>query len=195
MNEWKQAIDKMTSEIILLQSHGKYNNILISGDINFPKANWALINAGIPPESQSVDGIQIRMLTDFMSQFFMTQSVEEATRNNNILDVIISNNSDMISNHKFVKNNKFSDHDTIISELNIMSNDIQVKTKKIITDTNIPKYDMNNASKKEWDTFSEHINANTWDKVSESITDIDEKVKLLNEHIENAADKSFQSKI
>ena len=54
-----------------------------------------------------------------MSEYFLHQIIEEPTRRDKILDLILTNNKSLFLHHKNIINSIYSDHNTIISYMNI----------------------------------------------------------------------------
>lgn len=54
-----------------------------------------------------------------MNEYYLVQTVKEATRGRNILDYVMTNNQSSISHNLIIKNQDFSDHNTIITVMNL----------------------------------------------------------------------------
>ena len=85
--------------------------------MNFPKIQWSEFNAGVNNASNKVQG---KVLSEFMSEYFLFQTLNQPTRLNNILDVIITNNTSLIAVNNVKVNVLLSDHNTIVTKLNLM---------------------------------------------------------------------------
>ena len=67
--------------------------VVIVGDLNCPHLNWETLTiAGAP----TLERKQAEMLRQFMEEWCMVQFVDLPTRKNNILDVVITNNKDLV---------------------------------------------------------------------------------------------------
>lgn len=87
-----------------LRRHSTNNNCIILGDFNYPGINWTTVN------SQSQDDQEfIKVIEDL----YLTQQVQEPTRENNILDLIFTTDPDMISEIDILPPIGTSDHNTI----------------------------------------------------------------------------------
>ena len=75
-------------------------NILLLGDFNFPEISWKDKKA--PTESG-------KNLLRLLEKYFLSQMVSEPTRENSILDLVITNNSNLIA-HISIENSGISDH-------------------------------------------------------------------------------------
>ena len=109
INVMKPELDSLVSPTL---------TIIVCGDFNFPNISWkqhALISGGTT-EAQS----QAKILKDLMSAYFLDQLILEETRQNNILDLFLTNNTDFVNNI-LVHNTSLSDHRLIILETNVHS--------------------------------------------------------------------------
>ena len=78
--------------------------VLMLGDYNFPDANWEEINSGMDPDSESVTSKQLKKLSELMRENFMCQTVIDPTRGKNFLDLVITNNPNLITHHEIAVN-------------------------------------------------------------------------------------------
>jgi len=62
------------------------------GDFNYPKINWSTLDSDSDPPSTAV--------RDLILDNYLYQHVREPTRENNILDLIISSNESIFSDIK-----------------------------------------------------------------------------------------------
>ena len=61
-----------------------------------------------------------------------------------------------------IKNKQFSDHNTIISHLNIKIGEANISNNcDEIYDTDIPRYKLTNCDE-DWESFEDQMNLNTW---------------------------------
>ena len=102
-----QAIEKDKSLYSELSTAIKNRFCIIAGDFNCPKVNWQ-------HKSSDLEG---RRLLDFASDELLTQWVNEATRGNNILDLVFSSEDDMISNLRVEDKLGKSDHNIVKFEI------------------------------------------------------------------------------
>lgn len=90
-------------------------SVLFSGDLNFPRIDW---------DSHTVYGgtSQMRAQADALltlaNEQFLTQIIRSPTRENNILDIVMTNNMDLPRDYSVNKTN-LSDHNMIILDTNI----------------------------------------------------------------------------
>ena len=98
-----------------------------TGDTNLSQVNWGKMNAGIQMNSTSCKNTQVNNVVEFMTSFFMSQVVEKPTRDMNLLDIVITNNVRMFSHNTHIVNANFSDHQTLVTHLNIKNGEKQKK--------------------------------------------------------------------
>ena len=72
---------------------GKMPNIIMCGDYNMPLVDWS--NCTVHGGTRDMQK-QAETLIEFMSKFCLQQLVVEPTRNNNILDLFLTNNPDLV---------------------------------------------------------------------------------------------------
>ena len=84
---WNEAMLDLDNAIMLAQAHGDYNNIVIGGDFNFHNLKWedGLFQLSIGNSGQE------ETLISFMNNTFMANQVNIPTRENIILDLLITN--------------------------------------------------------------------------------------------------------
>ena len=84
---------------------------IIAGDVNCPAINWSSLTSPI-------DGIQ-NIILDFVCDHGFEQMVTEATREKNILDVVLTNNNFLVSNIQVTPPLGSSDHSCVSFILDI----------------------------------------------------------------------------
>lgn len=120
--EWKfkECLEEVTAWLRRLEGgHSAAPTILASGDFNLGflnswdgatiealKAGTAFLRAG---RAVGEDKKQALHQIEFAEDFFMTQYIDEGTRRKNILDLIFSNNDELIIKCKQIINSKLSD--------------------------------------------------------------------------------------
>ena len=96
----------------MVQAYEKYQDIYICGYMNFPDVNWDQINSGVRIDSTSVVNNKVN---NFMNNHFMIQTVNQCTRNHNILDYVFTNSVHAISHDEIITNTYISDHNTVLT--------------------------------------------------------------------------------
>ncbi len=100
---------------ILQNLPGPMPTILLTGDLNFPMINW---------DTESVYGgtedvrVQATPLLRFAEELCLTQLTSSPTRGSNILDIVLTNNDELV--HEYcVDNTNLSDHNIVTLTTNI----------------------------------------------------------------------------
>ena len=88
-------------------AQGAKKQVLIMGDFNFPHINWDTL------ESDS-DGSQFR---DLLLDNYLVQHVKEPTRNDNILDLVITSDVNMVDKMQVIEHLGNSDHNILLWKL------------------------------------------------------------------------------
>jgi hypothetical protein len=185
--QWAAALDVLHEAILLAQAdNDKYRNLIMCGDFNFPDVRW---------EDPALVGLatgQAGMLVKFMEQHFIDNVVTEPTRLNNILDLVMTNNVDMISHIEIEKNVKFSDHNTVISYLNLsLDNDVTTTEEvKSLYSTSIPLYDLTKADQEDWVRFAMVLDSMDLENGMIDLS-LEEKVAHLSKSLEEAVAEVF----
>ena len=112
-----EAIEDIAGKID--QIDGKMPNIMLCGDFNMPLIDWR--NSSVRGGTREMQR-QADKLFEFNSKFCLQQMVLEPTRNNNTLDLFLTNNPDLVWNIE-VDDTVISDHrllqvKTCFSEMN-----------------------------------------------------------------------------
>ena len=84
-------------------------DIIIMGDFNFPIMTWP---AGTIEGGSQEDQEQAKILRDLMEQLFLSQEIHTPTRGSNVLDLLLTNNPEIIHGCRTEKT-KLSDHNLI----------------------------------------------------------------------------------
>ena len=135
--------------------------LLICGDFNLPIIKWkqhGLITGG-STEAQ----IQARKLKEFMNSFFLDQLVMEDTRQNNILDLFLTNNADIVHNIEV--------QDTVLSDHRLLSLEVNIKTDAgcLIDD---------NSARNPLSKLNFFHSTVEWDKINQMLGEIDWQTNL-----------------
>lgn len=165
----------------------KYNNpdIIIQGDLNFPNVVWC--NSAIKSGKSTEDNKSAQLLLDFMDKNFMTQHVEENTRDDkNILDVIIMNNDEHLHNITVEKCKITSDHDLVKCDLlNLFKKPTVTKAPYKPTS----EFDKWNWNKANWDSIREDLNKVDWEQMMNNETSVQNMSQKFEDTVISAASK------
>ena len=99
------------------------------------------------------------MLFEFMDSWSLAQEVKTSTRDKNILDVILTNDVDLIENIEVFENLQISDHKFVTANLSkpfraATEDDIKVKNH---CSTSIPKYNLYKSDPEAWNKAREQF--------------------------------------
>ena len=146
----------------------KTSDIIIQGDVNFPQVVWS--DSTIKSGKSTEENQSARILLDFMDKNFMTQQVEENTRDNkNILDVIITNNTEHLHSITVEKCKITSDHDLVKCDI------LNIFKKPAVTETTYTpdsEFDRYNWNKATWNPIREELNALDWEQIMSKETSV-----------------------
>ena len=107
----------------MVQSNGEYSNILCIGDFNFSKVNL---------NNLDMSASQPKLLINFMSQFYLTNIVQESLRYDKVLDLILVTDETWFNNIEMEGNQIFNDHSFINMMLSFNIKKVKKSNKKNI---------------------------------------------------------------
>ena len=141
---------------------------LLTGDFNFPDIKWPNGEASYNTTSNnSVDTSSKNIFTRFIDRLFLSQLVDQPTRRANILDLILTNNHELITEIDVLPDSEYlSDHRLIIA-----------KTTLSQTETPTPNTHPPPQSFRSLNFFHKNIN---WDSINQKINEIDWENHFLN---------------
>ena len=173
-------------------------NILIFGDFNFPNIIWrqgsGYLNQQSDTRTLGEERKQAICLLEFAEEFFLDQLIKTPTRNRNILDLMFSNNHQLIHDYSVICNSRLSDHYIVKFCLNYEQNMTKTTSKKkSFYKTKLNEYDFFNASEELWLRFNLLMTQiNFEDLFKDSSTD--EMLKKFYDAVEATVDIVFDKK-
>ena len=158
-NAFEEALIKLED----LLSKSETNNIILTGDFNFPTIQWSqddemnitIASKNIPKQAKS--------LLNILNDFSLLQCISKPTRGHNILDLVFTNNQQMINEVKIT--------DTIHSDHRLIQ---CISTRLIKTQEKVcnqyEKFDnLNfNSPKTEWTKIESELESIDWDTLTEN---------------------------
>ena len=142
------------------ESINKHVNILILGDFNLPVLRWN--DEPVPPQYQYQHLDCADILMSFINKNFLSQYTDKPTRINNTLDLVLSNQPNLIK-HVDVSDTELSDH-----RLVVVKSHFGVKPHKINKPPFIPHTYRNlNFFKADFHQINNHIASVDWDLLCE----------------------------
>ena len=154
----------------------------IAGDFNLPFINWStsLIETGC--NISLADRQAALALLNFAEESLLQQVILEPTRNNNILDLVFSNNSDSIHSIAVAKT-ELSDHDVVSCTLLHPEFLLPSQTtERPVFSPSCPFADINFVSA-DWDAINTELHEVNWDAITDPSKDQDTAWKLFEDTI------------
>ena len=140
------------------QTNSKHKNILVAGDFNLPHLTWS----DDPPTQHATPNNRecTDTLLSFMNQNFLSQYINKPTRVNNILDLVITNDINLIKDVE-VSDTELSDHRMITIKSSLKQGDKPTprKTFEPHTFRNLNMY------KADYKKLNEHLETIQWDEL------------------------------
>ena len=143
------------------QSSNKHKNILVVGDFNLPHLTWSddpSTQYATPNNRECTE-----TLLSFMDQNFLSQYIDKPTRVNNILDLVLTNDMNLVKQIE-VNDTELSDH-RMISIKSSFKQDNKSDRRKVFephTFRNLNFY------KTDFKKLSEHLDTIQWDELQAS---------------------------
>ena len=129
--------------------HSKENGIIIMGDFNFPNIQWDSLS--------NMDGRSLVFINCLLDNF-LSQVVHEPTRHTALLDLILTNDDDIVDEVSVEENLGISDHNIIRFNMNVVSGPkLRANKEKIL--------DFKNG---DFTKFKNMLNGIDWDKEFEN---------------------------
>jgi ribonucleases P/MRP protein subunit RPP40 len=167
---------KQLSDLALysLIDRASNDNVVIMGDFNFPELDWS--------RPETID--ESHPFVECLSNNFLSQAVEQPTRENNYLDLVLSSDSNLIENVRVGEPFETSDHQII--RFNLVGN--KVLDRVIKKSFNYFKADYNkirgHARAMNWDTNLSLTNLeDSWAKLKGDLIEIRNKFVPVNKPI------------
>ena len=138
-------------------------DIIIAGDFNFPDINWVTshIHLGNKLTTNSED-----QLLRFMEKHFLSQYVNQPTRERNILDLLLTNNDNLVL-HTSSEETTLSDHNIVM-----VHTTYNIQNQKTTNPPSIPKHSFRslNLFKADFEKINTHLETIKWDDLKELCT-------------------------
>jgi hypothetical protein len=155
-------------------------NILVMGDMNFPRSciHWEISDEGHQypivashreeetPEGKQ-DRLQAQRLVDFAAKHFLQQVVQGPTHAAECLDLIWTNNFDLVSSCDQEDCRQFSDHKLVTARTTYKLNQEQENTDEQFLCTTGKRYKALDYSKASWPVISEELAKLDWKPMEE----------------------------
>ncbi|KAI8485690.1 hypothetical protein Bbelb_365240 [Branchiostoma belcheri] len=151
------------------------DNVIILGDFNTPGIKW---DTTVADNSQAYTG-QAEKLLNLMDNHGLFQTVQEPTRNGNLLDLVLVNNPNIIEKTTVVPG--ISDHDMVLVDVNLALKQNRKPKRKVYIRTKADEP----AIKKDLKDYATNFHKRTQDmSVTQKWSDFKDKMKdTMNKHI------------
>ena len=187
----KETIDKA------VEKDPKLSNIIQVGDYNFPFVDWKNRNAyKICPLAgrKADDKRQAELLIEHMDEYYMENCCLKPTRGQNILDLVLSNNLNMVGEASVLISKSISDHNLLEIPINHSFNQPkELKVKERPYTTKIHEYELHEADAEDWMRYEALMEEKDWNLASQGL-DVEGKVKVFYEILEDVVSKVFKDK-
>ena len=161
------TVEEFTEQILKIETildnlANPVPDIIFLGDFNLPSLKWRMVNnniiAGNPPGSNQP---QVRELLRFCDKFSLSQQITEPTRNENTLDLIFTNNDELIRDIT-ISDTTYSDHKLIEVQTNI--NNGSRPKRNIKREGLFSKFNFNN-KRIDWEKINRDLTNIQWETV------------------------------
>ena len=189
-NEWNNAVSSLMEEVDLIQSNGGFQRVLLGGDLNFRDLVW-------DPEGELVIhqnmGKQQELLHKVCSKLFLNNWVDKATREDRILDVVLSNDRELLLKCEVEVNLRYSDHNLV--KLTLTTNcEVPIKhTDNLKYPLSIPHFNWRQGSDEDWTNYTNYLNGVDWCQDTQGM-EVENKIQHLYNLMEAAVEATFKSK-
>ena len=119
--------------------------------------------------------------------------MDKPTRNQNILDLILTNNSELFYNCEVEINSKFSDHNLVKVGINIdLSND-STHTDNLRYPNDIPLFNWRKGSSEDWEKYKSYLDSKDWSLETQGMH-LDLKIETYYQMMIDAVTLTFSKK-
>ena len=152
--KWCEAMDFIETRLEIAQSHGDYKSVYINGDLNMGNVVWdhkvMCINRTLTYQEE--------LLSIFMNKWNLVNYVTNPThKHGRILDLVMTNDDELVSDIVHVKNDKISDHDILICSTNIILDKVR-KDDFDNYETKVPFMNWRCGTTEQWENYCNELN-------------------------------------
>ncbi|XP_021366929.1 uncharacterized protein LOC110459148 [Mizuhopecten yessoensis] len=177
-NTGTQTIEELRSSIQSLGLDIDNHSFILAGDFNLSNMDWenSAVTSGTsqPQVHQEV--------LNLLDEFSLSQIQDTPTREGNILDLYITNNTTLVKNCQVIPG--ISDHHSVVVDADIKPHYIINKRRKIFS-----------YKKADWNSLEEHLSRVSDSVVNSTTTDIDTLWTILRKGITEAMESFIPSKL
>ena len=147
---------------------------MLLGDFNFPFLKWKQHDDIIIPCVQSGGKLdqqhQAECLLELTNNLFLEQTIINPTRNDNVLDLIFTNDENLI-NISEITDTAISDHRLITATLNINFNKNPKDETQPVSDSRLGNFSFW-SDKSDWNAVNEYLSKIDWNNIMPSESDV-----------------------
>ena len=192
--EFQQCLNEIRTYMEQIPSS---DNILLLGDLNFPFLKWFEFDNTVIHQMKTGgtrdEQKQANALLELTDSFFINQVITNPTRENNTLDLVFTNNPEMLSNIQVEKASKqLSDHNIITAVIN---HEMPTVTKPQNNRKNVKLAEFSFWSdKSNWVEINNHLNSVAWNLKLNDETNVASDIDFLYDEIYKACSDSVPKK-
>ena len=117
-------INKLEDSIQQLTQNSKDKHIILAGDMNCPTIDWDTLTVHKGAADRDIQ----QALLDLSIEHNLTQVHSQPTRDNNLLDLVLTNNPSIVKTSSSVPG--ISDHAMVVTDIDIIPKYIRQKPRK-----------------------------------------------------------------
>ena len=115
-SEFHELINQLSNKLNHLPTPAP--DIIIGGDFNLPKTDWPACTPR--PGSSTAEKDMAHLLSELMSEYFLHQVIQKPThRAGNVLDLLLTNNTNIIVNYEIFPTAPVSSHHLILCQTSL----------------------------------------------------------------------------
>ncbi|XP_053403025.1 uncharacterized protein LOC128558204 [Mercenaria mercenaria] len=173
----KNAIRQLDESIRQLSNSAREKHILLAGDFNCPDIDWPNLTVNKGAADRDVQ----QALIDLSIEHRLTQIHNQSTRDNNMLDLVFTNNPTTVKTSTSVPG--ISDHAMVVTDITIIPQVIKQKPRKIYI-----------YSKANWDNIKQDLKTLSETVISEA-TNQDSTIQTLWDSFKSGIEKTMKANI
>ena len=187
IEKFRECLDKIKNYKEKLETA----TTLILGDLNLKFIDWNLETIrrpeNITQKATPSEKTSSQMLLDFVNEELLVQVVKENTRKGkSLIDIILTNDEDIIYETKVEKTNLDTDHDLVTCNIQLKQTNSVNSNKEM--DSNKKLLDKLNFNKSEWDPIRNELSKVNWEEKLKDLS-VTDMYKCLEEIIYTSSEK------
>lgn len=170
LSDMRNIIEKITQ---CPQVKDQTRETIITGDFNVPQCEWDFSNKALLGPKKNA---KVEIISEMMETLLLSQHVHGPTRQDNILDLVMTNNADMV-NEIEITPTIHSDHNLII-----ISTNISTPSNAPDQHRNIPYADIN-LQKTNWEKVNQYLSLINWHEEMQNCN-AEECWQIISDHLD-----------